>query len=465
MKILLINIALRENPARILLPIGLGYIASAMDRAGFSFDLLDLDAHPRSPEQTERYLRTHQYDVVAMGCIVTGYRHVKWISKTIKAAFPSTTIIVGNTVAQSIPSILLTKTGADIAVMGEGDETIVDLLTRLRSSHNLEGIKGIWYKLNGQIIKNPQRSVIPEIDDIPFPNWDLFDVEVYINKMFRPDDEFSAPVPYQELRPILVNTARGCPYRCTFCYHAFLGEKYRWRSAESVIEEMKTLHNKYQINHFGFADELTFSTAKQADHFADTLKASGLKVWWTADCRSGLFFNDEHIEVARKLKQVGCTALGFSLESADPEILKQMQKKVGPEQFLRQVEILKKAEIIAHTSLVFGYPTENKDTIRSTIDCCISAGVYPSGGFLLPQPGSPMYDYCLENGYIKDEEDYLLRIGDRQDLHLNLTQMSDAEFISTVETELKRCRDALAINLSDDSLLKKYSVKQSDDRQ
>jgi anaerobic magnesium-protoporphyrin IX monomethyl ester cyclase len=80
MKILAINIALRENPARIFLPIGLGYILTAVKLAGFEFDVLDLDAHPQSPEQTERFLRTHRYDVVAMGCIVTGYKYVKWLT-------------------------------------------------------------------------------------------------------------------------------------------------------------------------------------------------------------------------------------------------------------------------------------------------------------------------------------------------------------------------------------------------
>ena len=133
MKILVINIALRPPPARKSLPLGLGYVVSAMKRAGFEFDLLDLDAHPQYSEQTERFLRTHHYDVVAMGCIVTGYKYIKWLSNTIKMAFPDTVVIVGNTVAESIPNILLTKTGADIAVMGESDKR-GDLISRYFSS-------------------------------------------------------------------------------------------------------------------------------------------------------------------------------------------------------------------------------------------------------------------------------------------------------------------------------------------
>ena len=94
MKILVINIGLRPNPKLIMLPLGLGYVVSAIKRDGFEFDLLDLDAHPQPPEITEKYLRTHRYDVVAMGCIVTGYKYVKWLSRIIKDAFPDTMIIV-----------------------------------------------------------------------------------------------------------------------------------------------------------------------------------------------------------------------------------------------------------------------------------------------------------------------------------------------------------------------------------
>ncbi len=458
MKILLINISLRPNPARILLPIGLGYVASAMDRAGFEFDLLDLDAHPQSPEQTEQFLRTHRYDVVAMGCIVTGYKYVKWISQTIREAFPDTVIIVGNTVAQSIPNILLSKTEADVAVMGEGDETIVELLQRLETSRDLEGILGIWYKQNGTIVSNLSRPVIKNVDEIPFPNWDLFDIEVYINKMFLPTDEFLPPLPFEQIRPLLVNTARGCPYSCTFCYHIFRGEKYRYHSAESIVKEMLHWHEHYGINHFGFADELTFFAPRQAEHFADVLLASDLQVWWTADARSKLFFKDEHIEVARKLKQVGCMALGFSLESADPDILKWMDKRVGPKEFSRQVQILREAGIISHTSLVFGYPNETEETIKATINCCIANDVYPSAGYLLPQPGSPMYEYALEYGHIQDEEEYLLAMGDRQDLRINMTQIPDAELELILKRELQRCKTELGLDLPDKALLRKYAV-------
>jgi len=95
--------------------------------------------------------------VVALGCIVTGYKYVKWLTKIIKDAYPATKVVVGYAVASSIPEILLTKRDSDIAVIGEGDETIVELLKRLETSDDLTGVRGVHYKHSGQMVQNPPR--------------------------------------------------------------------------------------------------------------------------------------------------------------------------------------------------------------------------------------------------------------------------------------------------------------------
>lgn len=454
MKLLIINIALRPNHKLIILPLGLGYVVSAIKRAGYEFDLLDLDAHPQPSEITEKYLRTHRYDVVAMGCIVTGYKYVKWLARIIKDSFPDTTIIVGNTVAQSIPEILLTRTGSDVAVMGEGDEVIVQLLQRLSNTTDLEGIKGICYRKNNEIIQNMPQPLIEDINLIPFPDWDLFDAEFYIQSLSKSIHEPRPPIPPDEIRAMVINTARGCLFNCTFCYHIFRNHKYRWRSPQSIITEMRYYVQRYKVNYFLFNDELTFFSVKQAEAFADALIASNLEVWWNADCRSGLFTRDEHLSVIHKLKKAGCMALAFALESSDPEILKWMNKKASAQDFSNQVKLLRQGGIASQTSLVFGCPLETEQTIKATIDVCIANKIYPSAGYFLPQPGSPMYDYIVEHGYIQDEEAYLLATGDRQDLRFNMTQLSDEQFEGTVARELARCNQELGMAIKNGELLK-----------
>lgn len=454
MKILIINIALRPNSLRKFFPIGLGYIASAVKRAGYTFDLLDLDAHPKTKDETEKYLQENKYDVVLMGCIVTGYKHIKWLTEVIKKAYPNTIIIVGNTVASSIPEILLNRTDADIAVIGEGDVTIIELLENINFKRSLSSVKGIYYKEGDKVLRTEHRSVILNIDSIPCIEWDILDVNVYINSLSANLNEPLPPIPKNQIRAMPINTARGCPFNCTFCYHVFVGQKYRYRSPESIINEMIECNKRYGINFFSFNDELTFFSLNQAMNFATKMIENGLKVWWDADCRSGMFSRDEDVYVAEKIKEAGCVALSFSLESASPDILKWMNKKISPESFTRQCEILKKAGLPALTSIVIGYPNESKETIRQTIDCCTKNRIYPSAGFLLPQPGTAMYDYAVSKGIIKNEEDYLLSIGDRQDLHVNLTDMSNEELQSVVKDELAKCSCELGIGLKEETLLK-----------
>jgi len=143
-----------------------------------------------------------------------------------------------------------------------------------------------------------------------------------------------------------------------------------------------------------------------------------------------------------------------------------MNKNVTVEQFSRQTALFRKAGIHAVTSLVIGFPQETQNTIKNTFDCCIENKIYPSAGYLLPQPGSGMYDYAIEHGFITDEEEYLVKLGDRQDLRLNMTQMSDEELEKEVFEGLNRCNKKMNIGLKDEELIKTlfYRSSASDDQ-
>ncbi len=453
MKILLINISLRPDSTVTFPPIGLGYIASAIHNAGYAFDLLDLDVYKQNHEIIEEKIRHTQYDVVLMGCIVTGYRMIREISARIKKINRKTIIVAGNTVASSIPDHLLTHTGVDMAVLGEGDETVIDLLKLLESGDSLRHCKGIVYKSGTDIVYTEKRPPIKDLDLLPFINWDLFNVEKYIEGYRYAADE-SIPLAEKDIRMFSTNSARGCIHRCSFCYHAFNGYPYRRRSNKSILDEVQLLIDKYGINTVQFNDDLTFFSKKNLAEFADLIIERRMKFYWRGTCCSNLFQDDGDIELAKKMFEAGCTSLCFSLESADMEILKAMRKHHTPEQFLKQAEILQKAGIVCMTSLVFGYPAETKETIKKTIDCCIKAKIYPSVGYLLPQPGSWAFDYAVKKGYIQDIEEYLLILGDRQDLRINMTEIPDDEFENLVQAELHRCNEMLNVGLSANSLIK-----------
>lgn len=445
MNILIINFPLRPESPKKLFPIGLGYIATAIKNAGFEFDLMDFNANRNLNLEFSK-----TYDVVCLGTLVTGYKKTKEILKIVRQGSPKAKIIVGNSVATSIPNMLLKNTEADIAVMGEGDETIVELLMAIENNKSLNNIPGIIYKDGLGIHKTESRAAIKDISSIPNIDFDLFDAEEYIvNGNVHESKELAG----MSIRSIPINTARGCIANCTFCYHVFKGFKYRYRSPKSIINEIKYLVPKYNVNYISFYDELTFFSRKQVESFVNEMLNSNLDVKWAVQCRANLF-KERDLDLAKKMKKAGCCGVFYSLESSDTTILKAMNKHISVDNFSEQSAVLQKAGLSTWTSLVFGYPQETPETIRNTFDCCIKNNIYPSVGFLLPQPGSVMYRYAVDNGYITNEEEYIINMGDRQDLTVNLTNMSDEEFVSHVISGAKRCNEEMNIGLDDSALIK-----------
>lgn len=452
MKVLLINLCLRRDTDKKIYPVGLGYVASSIYRAGFNLEIVDVDIHRYSDEELEEVLRRKDFDIVGFGCIVTGYKIVKNLCSIIKKINKDAIIIVGNSVATSIPQLLLSKTEADIAVVGEGDVTIVELLKCLEEKRPLDKVDGIYFKRGNQVVATNPRTVIANLDTIPLPKWDLFEIDDYVEESKNFIGE-PFPIPKEQIRAFAVNTARGCIYKCTFCYHVFRENKYRWHSPSSVVAEIKELKKLYKINYIFFWDELTFFSRIQAESLVDRLLKEDLGVFWTAPCKAD-FLKENDVALAKKMKKSGCVGLGYSLESANEGILKLMGKHLRVEDFVRQKKILDEAGLVTWTSLIFGYPNETEDTIKETMDCCYKNDIYPSVGFLLLLPGTPMYQYAIDRGLITDEEEYLLGIGDRQDLTINLTNISSERFVSLVKEHLNRINKKLGLGIPEDRLLK-----------
>jgi len=432
MKTVFINPSIRPDAKRKMLPVGLGYILTAVKNGGIGYDLIDMDIDNISIQGLEKILGKKTYDVYCLGCIVTGYKFVKAICSMIRRTNPSAIIIIGNSVATSIPQLLLARTEANIGIMGEGDIIIVDLLKAINGNLPISEVKGIVFKKDGKIFFTPKRMVVKNIDSLGFPDWSIFAIDKY--KQFGKDNALSADDGEVVYYPL--NSARGCPFNCTFCYHVFKGEQYRKYSEDAVMKEIKRLNVIYGANHVGFWDELTFSNIHAVKERIKRLKALECKVSWTGPIRGDLF-KKEDVGLIKDLKSTGCSALGYSLENASPEILAAINKRMSVKQFIEQSMALWSGGITPLTSVIFGYPQETVESIRLTIKVCEECNIFPSVGYLLPLPGTRIYEWAKNNGYIGDEEIFLERIGDRQDFHINLTRMPTKELIATVTGELE----------------------------
>lgn len=384
-RVLLINISLRPKSERLFFPIGFAYIATAISNAGFESEILDLYILRLSDEELEMQIKNAKFNVVAMGCIVTGYKYIKKTCELIK-----------------------------------------------------------------------------KYHDIPIINYDLFDIDVYLER-FKLSISEPYPMEFDKIKALPINTARGCPFQCTFCFHVFKGKKYRHRSVENIVNEIEILKEKYGLNYVQFADELSLFSKKHAENLADSFIEKKINIFWTADCRAG-FIKENDIELVKKLKLAGCVSLEYSLESADETILKAMDKHITIKDFEVQTKILHEVGIMPGTSIVIGYPQETPETLQKTFDCCLKCNIYPSTGYLLPQPGTPMYDLAIEMGIIKDEEEYLLKIGDRQDFTINFTKMSQEDIESITKKNLMKISKKLNLGLKEEKLLKTGHYVQKDFR-
>ena len=302
MKILLINVCIRPDSPRYIPPVGLGYIATSLKQHGYEFDLLDLDMLRPSEEKLKQLITKKRYDIYLMGSIVTGYKYVKQLARIIRKANSFALIIVGNSVADSIME-------ADIVVLGEGDEKIIDIL-----------------KAKPFIGLRPPL----DIDSLPFIDWDIFDMGFYIKKS---GNLVNQPCPVKDPVCMSIPSARGCPFRCSFCYHVFWGQKYRYRSARSIVSEIRKLKERYGVNYINFWDDLTFLSVDHCEEVVNLLL--GLDIYWNATVRGDLLRKKDK-GLAEKMKQAGCVGLTYSLESADEGILKAMNKKLDLNRFLEQ---------------------------------------------------------------------------------------------------------------------------------
>ena len=489
MKLLFVNPSLRPGSDHLFLPVGLGYVMTFAKEHGYNFELLDIDVANYSNEYVEKYFIKNKFDVICLGSIVTHYRWIKWCINIIKKYQPDAKVIVGNSVGGSIPEVLFQKTKVDIVLYGEAELTLVEVLDAIKDDKSFgeivepiveiphmnkgypttirgNGIPGIIYRTkNNLIVNNGKRKAVKNIDDFPFPDWDLFDVETYLRIgrkhsasnawFFKPNEAVVMPV----------NTARGCVFKCTFCHYVFWHDPYRHRSAANVIAEIKQNQKKYNANFFNFWDELTFHKIGPARKFVDELIKADLKIHWTCAIRADLMGKDvdnkgkaipreERLNLAKKFVESGCVSAGYSLESGNDEILKAMNKRVKAKYFKEQVDICREAGLTSATSLVIGYPQETAETIKQTMLQLEELRVYPSTGFLLPLPETGMFNHAMENNYITDIDSYLTQISERQDFSLNMTKMSTEDLKGETLKWLERLNKTFGNSLSKDRLIK-----------
>ena len=446
MKILLINPPIREWSKPNVFPLGLGYIASILLRDHHEVQVLDINAYRWDREEVEEKVKGASFDVVGIGGIVTTYQYVKWLLSISRKYHPDKKIIMGGSVGSSIPRLMLERNPVDIVCIGEGEETVRELMRTMEREGDLSGIKGIWYKdSSGKILENEKRPPIKDLDSVPLPAWTLFPMEIYLkNPVGAPNRNKWVDGSGNSDTPLSMNlfATRGCPYQCIYCYHDFMGMGYRHRSPENVINEIETLYKNYGVAYFHFIDDEFVMKKEFVSQFCSLMKGL-MKTYsrpftWGCAGRVNLMTED----LVSTMAEAGCVLIGYGIESGSQRMLDFINKKVTVEQAKQAIRLTKKYLGWADCSFMIGYPGETKETIRETVDFCKELDLAPEVIFFLtPYPGTELYKLALAQGKIRDEESYILGLNEQgEKVSVNFTDFTDEELVQIHDSMVKELK-------------------------
>lgn len=394
---------------RYIPPLGLAYISSTLKTAGHAVTCLNLNHYNGTMEKlvANHLAEEGNYDIVCAGGHSSDYIQIKRIVKTIKSSGTKPKIILGGSLVSSEPELIFNALNPDYIVLGEGEETVKELANCIEQQQDPANVAGIGYlHSDGHFVKTATRKPIENLDSIPWPDFDGFEYETYLNNL-KPTDFPQIYDWTDHPRAYAITLSRSCPFRCTFCYHP-LGNKYRQRSMESVKQELQAVIHRYRINVLLIYDELLSNNAKRVYEFCEMITDICRNVSWDVkwECVMRVDPLDDDMLVA--MKSAGCIEIGFGFESYSPAVLKSMKKHITPAQIKHAVDMCLSNNISFHANFIFGDRAETLQTVRQTLDFCKSiecANIMLAT--VCPYPGTELYAYCIEKGIIKDKLAFL----------------------------------------------------------
>ncbi|NQU06488.1 MAG: B12-binding domain-containing radical SAM protein [Calditrichaeota bacterium] len=414
MKVLLV---VYDNASYVLdFPLGAAYIATAVRNAGHEVVIYDQAKNHYNEEHLTDYLNTNSFDVVGVGIIAGYYQYqkLKSISASISRAKQKPFYILGGHGPSPDPAFFLKKTKADAVVLGEGEITIVEILKKLEKKEALNTVKGIVFRVKDTVVINERRPLIQNIDDIPLPAYDLFDMDFYRLKRL-PNigmTQFS----------MSVLSGRGCPHQCNFCYR--MDEGFRPRSASNIIKEIRHLQERYGVTYIHFADELFMSSEKRAIALSDALIKADLKINWSCSGR----LNYAKPKVLEIMKKAGCVFINYGIESLDNKVLKTMKKGLTVNRIISGIEATLTIGISPGLNIIFGHIGDTEETLKKSVDFLLKYDDHAQLRTIrpvTPYPGSELFYIAIAKGLLKDSEDFYENKHINSDLvAVNFTDMS-----------------------------------------
>ncbi len=374
-------------------PIGTLYAAALMREQGHTVSLLDT-MFAYGPEEVILPLQKNRPDFFVVYDDGFNYLTKMCLTNMREAAFEmmkfakqsGCTVIVSSSDATDHFEQYLQE-GADYVILGEAEQTLAELVTAINNapagpvgSADFLTIPGLAYQQKGAVIKTMRRTVMKELDELPFPAWDIIDIEPYRKMWLKNKGYFS----------MNMATTRGCPFKCNWCAKPIYGNRYNSRSPQNVVAELKMLKQQFAFDHIWFCDDIFGLKPGWVHEFANLLEKEGIQFKFKIQARADLLLQQDYIN---DLARAGCENIWMGAESGSQSILDAMDKGTRVEQIFEATHLLKKNHIHPSFFIQFGYPGETKQDIIKTIDMINTLLPYEIGiSVSYPLPGTVFYE-------------------------------------------------------------------------
>ena len=418
-------------------PIGLASLAASLIHAGHQVTIVDaLGEAPEKvtplfnntilatglliPAITERI--PQHTDLIGVSAMFSQeWPYVRKLIEAIKLTSPSAPIIGGGEHFTALPEFTLrTCQDIDYCALGEGEEILVEAAERVQSRESVSDVGGLVFRENGNITRNIPRQRIRQIDEIPWPAWDLAPIEQYL------DLGLGYGVDRGRSMPIVAT--RGCPYQCTFCSNPLMWTT-RWlaRKPELVLDEIGTYINKYDVTNIDFYDLTAIIKKDWIVTFCELILSRGLQFTWQLP--SGTRSEAIDDEVAALLHAAGCRNLTYAPESGSPSILRRIKKRIDPNRMLHSMRGAVRNRLNIKTNIMIGFPDETRREVWETILYLLKmawVGVHDTSiSMFSPYPGSELFTELRERNKIRLNDEYFLSLASYTDITKTSTWASN----------------------------------------
>jgi anaerobic magnesium-protoporphyrin IX monomethyl ester cyclase len=365
-------------------PLGLGYVAASLRTQNIAVELVDCTFHSR--EEVVEKVRRSNPQIIGIYSMFSMKKSSLKLAQLFKD--DCDLLVAGGPLPTFAPADFLDV--FDVAAIGEGEETLVELVKCAEKGEDFSNVKGVAYKDRGKMRFTPVRDFVLNLDRLPFPSRELFDNEAY--KKY-----YSKRFGYTITSMI---TSRGCPFSCDFCSRPVFGTSFRTRSPSNIVDETESIVT-FGYDRVWFADDCFTLNRVHLIDVCDELIRRGSDVGW--ECLSRADTVDR--EVARKMRQAGCVRVFFGIESGNNNVLALMRKQITVEQARKAVHVAKDAGLQVGAFFIIGYPEESDTTVLDTVRFASGLPLdYLSFTLPYPIPGTALYERVRRNGGVATDD-------------------------------------------------------------